>query len=161
MGDKPAPRRKEAIRVDRRQAGTGRGRNDGVAMAGGEPIRHYDQTAARAARDGGNGSFDPGVVADRGGAEHQSQRGAGGQERMHEEIRIDGGVRVEQDVGVGGGRRDLLEELRPFAGDRRFEIGEAGDIAARTSKACDKAAADRIGRHDEHDRDRAGLSSMK
>ena len=42
--------------------------------------------------------------------------------------------------------RDLLEKLQPFPGQAVFELGEAGDIAARPRQARDEAGADRIDR---------------
>jgi hypothetical protein len=49
-------------------------------------------------------------------------------------------------------RRDLLEQLQPFAADAPFVRDEAGRVAARPRQAIDKAAADRIGDTREHRR---------
>src|SRR5262249_17640411 len=50
----------------------------------------------------------------------------------------------------------LLEDFHPFAAHRGFDIGEAGDIAARTRKARNDAVPDRIGHRGEYDRYAAG-----
>jgi hypothetical protein len=42
-------------------------------------------------------------------------------------------------------RRQFLENLHPFCGDRRIQIGETGDVSARPRIIADKGAADRIG----------------
>src|SRR5262245_53463134 len=49
-------------------------------------------------------------------------------------------------------RRSLLEYLKPLATHRRFVAGKTGDVAARTSKTCNKAAANRVADTDKHDR---------
>ena len=53
-------------------------------------------------------------------------------------------------------RRDLLEQLQPFAADAVFELREPGDVAARPRQARDEAGADRIDDLHEHDRHGAG-----
>ena len=58
-------------------------------------------------------------------------------------------------------RRDLLEQLQPFAADRIFEVGKAGDVAARPRQARDVAGADRIGDQREHDRNGAALHQQR
>src|SRR5262249_27391287 len=50
----------------------------------------------------------------------------------------------------------LLEDFDPVAAHRGFDIGEAGDIAARTRKARNDAVPDRIGHRGEYDRYAAG-----
>ena len=53
-------------------------------------------------------------------------------------------------------RRDLLEQLQPFAADAVFEHSKAGGVAARPRQAVDEAGADRVGDTHEHDRHSAG-----
>ncbi len=60
-------------------------------------------------------------------------------------------------IWTGSARRDLLEQLYPFAGHRRLEIDETGDVAARPRQALDKAAANRIGNDRENNGDGARL----
>jgi hypothetical protein len=50
-------------------------------------------------------------------------------------------------------RRNLLEQLQPFAGHRRLHSDETGDVAARLRKARDETAADRIGNVHKHNGD--------
>jgi hypothetical protein len=69
--------------------------------------------------------------------------------------------RVEQEGDPGDVRRDLLEQLQPLARDRRLNIGETGDVAARPRKARDEAAADRIGNDGENDGDGARLMQQR
>ena len=57
-------------------------------------------------------------------------------------------------------RRDLLQQLEPFSAHRRFDIGEAGGVAAGPGEACGELLADGIGHGDENDRDRAGLGKQ-
>src|SRR5205807_1595015 len=52
--------------------------------------------------------------------------------------------------------RDLLEQLEPFRADAELEQGKSGDVAARARQALDKAGADRITDHGEHDWGYAG-----
>ena len=66
-------------------------------------------------------------------------------------VRITG---ITQDRSAGGARRNLPEQLQPFAADVEFKIGEPGCIAARTGEARDKAKLDRIFRNEKGNRDR-------
>ena len=50
-------------------------------------------------------------------------------------------------------RRELLEKLEPFAAQRIFHRGEAGDVAAGMRHARDKASLHRLDRVGEHHRD--------
>jgi hypothetical protein len=69
-------------------------------------------------------------------------------------VRITG---ITQDRSAGGARRNLPEQLQPFAADVEFKIGEPGCIAARTGEARDKAKLDRIFRNEEGNRGVAAL----
>src|SRR5262249_12778678 len=78
--------------------------------------------------------------------------------------RLDGGELT--DAGGNGGipqhhrardaRCDFLEQFEPFRGDRVFERGEPGGIAARPRQAIDQASADWVDHATEHDRYCAG-----
>src|SRR5262249_37592934 len=78
--------------------------------------------------------------------------------------RLDGGhlaisrelTRVAQDRHAGDVRRDLLEQLEPFATDYKSELHESGRLAVRPRQTCNQAAADRIGDLDKNDRHSAG-----
>src|SRR5262245_32217232 len=52
---------------------------------------------------------------------------------------------VAQDRHTRDARRDLREQLEPFATDCKFELQESGRITARSRQTRDQAAADRIG----------------
>jgi hypothetical protein len=52
--------------------------------------------------------------------------------------------------------RDLLEQLQPFRADAELEQSKSGEVAARPRQALDKAGADRVADHGEHDRQGAG-----
>src|SRR5262249_62285193 len=108
-------------------------------------------TAIRCVREGGSEAVDRGVFAPpaRRGLDCQSwcsflNRLPHG--LMRERFRVND-CQDSRDV-----RRSLLEYLKPLATHRRFVAGETGDIAARTSKTCNKAATDRIADTDKHDR---------
>ncbi len=58
-------------------------------------------------------------------------------------------------------RHDLLEHLQPFPGERVLEDSEAGDVAARTREACNKAVGDRISDQREHDRHGLGHAMQR
>ena len=68
------------------------------------------------------------------------------------EVRCD--VRVQEDHGARERRGDLFEVLQPLATHLRLEGRKAGQIAARTSQAFDKPAANRIADRHEYDGDR-------
>ncbi len=59
-------------------------------------------------------------------------------------------------ASAGDARRDLLEQLEPFATDYKFELHESGRVAVRPRQIRDQAAADRIGDLDENNRHGAG-----
>jgi len=52
---------------------------------------------------------------------------------------------------------DLREQLKPLASQRGFEVGEAGDVPARTVKPRDDATGDGVGNTQKDDRDRSCL----
>ena len=51
---------------------------------------------------------------------------------------------IAQDGRSRHARRDLLEQLQPFAANAVLEQGKSGDVAARPRQAFDEAGADRI-----------------
>ena len=53
-------------------------------------------------------------------------------------------------------RCDLLEQFKPFAGQRKFELGKPGDVTAGTRDAPDEAGPDRVDGLGHHDRHGAG-----
>ena len=67
---------------------------------------------------------------------------------------------IVDDADAGHFRRHLRQHLQPFAGQRAVVIGEAGDVAAGMGEVFDKALADGIGHHGEHDRDRRGAPAQ-
>src|SRR5262249_49703271 len=94
--------------------------------------------------------------------------GSGGAGRWHEYVaaaasaerkwsHIGSRACIEQDHTPPDARRDVIENLYPFAAQRRLVGDEAGDRAAGVRQACDKATADRIGHVDENNGDCAAL----
>ena len=59
--------------------------------------------------------------------------------------------RVEQQGDLGNARRNLLEQLNPFAAQRPQDGSEAGHIAAWARQAGDVAAAHGVGNQHEND----------
>jgi 3'-5' exonuclease len=55
----------------------------------------------------------------------------------------------------GHARRDLPEQLQPFAAQRALSHDKTGGVAARPREACDEATADRIGNNRENNRNDA------
>src|SRR5437660_861804 len=82
------------------------------------------------------------------------------EQRRHLEVERLRGFQVddqlELDRKLDGEIAGLLA-LEDTIGDRRFEVDEAGDVAARARQARDEALPDRIDEVPEHDRDGGGL----
>src|SRR5262245_65872567 len=55
----------------------------------------------------------------------------------------------------------MFERLQPLAADSELETSEPGERAARASEVRHKAAADRIGHLNEHDRQRGLLPQSR
>src|SRR5262249_25497679 len=53
-------------------------------------------------------------------------------------------ARLPQHGDAGDPRRDLLQQLQPFAGQAVFELHESGRVATRLCQTFDIAVADRI-----------------
>jgi hypothetical protein len=49
-------------------------------------------------------------------------------------------------------RFDLFERIHPFSGEREFEIGKPGDVAARPCKAFDETLRNGLGHQREYHR---------
>src|SRR5262245_27633953 len=56
---------------------------------------------------------------------------------------------------MGGGRRDLLEQLQPFRRNAVLELSKTGDVASRSGHAFDDTEANRVDRLRKHERDLA------
>ena len=56
---------------------------------------------------------------------------------------------------MGGGRRDLLEQLQPFRRNAVLELSKAGDVASRSGQAFDDTEANWVDRLRKYDRDPA------
>src|SRR6266481_7782039 len=125
-------------------------------MCDGKTTRHFDQTATRLARLGGNGCLYPSVVmylSERHGhPEGRSGCRDGGVEHC-------GGrcVRVKDDGDPRDPRRNLLEQLQPFRIQRRIRRAEPGYVAAGPCEALNKALPDGIAHAHEDDRYRGRL----
>src|SRR6516165_1659429 len=91
-------------------------------------------------------AFTPEDVQSRDRAQESGQRGMLGERDEEDTARL---------------RRHVLERLQPFSRERQFEMGEAGDISARTRQACHDAKVDWIGHLHKYDRDgRCRLSRL-
>ena len=66
------------------------------------------------------------------------------------------GLNMTRDAGEP--RRDLLEQVEPFAADRELVHAEAGEVAAGLRQARNEALRNRIGDLHEHDRNGASAS---
>ena len=104
-------------------------------------------------------AFDIGIAVDRDCPGLHGQFEPGGLERLQEIGGKRCGRRIVEHCHAPDRGRGLLDELHPFAAQRRFDVdvSKAGDIAAGARQLLDEAAADRIGNYCEHDRDRARL----
>ena len=71
--------------------------------------------------------------------------------------RYDREVRIKHDRGPLEPRRDLREQFKPFACQRGFVAGEAGDVPTRAVEPRDDAVGDGVARVRKDDRDRPGL----
>ena len=71
---------------------------------------------------------------------------------MQIQLEIRGRFRIEHHSNAPHGGRNLLQHFDPFAAHRKFERGEARDIAARARQTLHKALAHRIRNRHEYDR---------
>ena len=120
-----------------------------------QTARRDDQAAVRSAREGRDAALDLGGIVEP------------DRIHLHPEGWGDGldGAELSRSAGVGWISQnsrsrhawgDLLEQLQPFRADVELEIGEPGSVAVRSRHAADKAAANRVGDLNEHDRYRTG-----
>src|SRR5204863_935713 len=87
--------------------------------------------------------------------------GSGGSERIEKDFDRRRRRRVEQESGPADARRDLFQQLKPFAGYRALEIDEAGGIASGPRQASDEAIAYRIDNRRKNDRNRVSISQQR
>ena len=87
----------------------------------------------------------------------QPERGRRRFEWLQVDRRVRRRCRIEQHGNAGDAGRDLLEQLHPFAGNRRLHDRKPGGVAAGPGEALDKPAPDRIGNDDKHDGNGARL----
>src|SRR5215469_9187534 len=73
------------------------------------------------------------------------ERWRSGLDRPHEKLGLRRRVGIEHDADACELRRDLLEQLKPFAADRKLIRAEAREVAAWLRDARDEALRDRIG----------------
>src|SRR5258707_14417895 len=95
-------------------------------------VREKSRPAGGRARERSDGAMELS-----GGAQGDRDRrdGEGGSRRLDrslEQAGVGRGLQVENERDSGDARRDLLERFEPLRSDRELEIGEAGDMAART-----------------------------
>src|SRR5262249_44295937 len=108
-------------------------------------IRYHDQSAiwiASLCRDDG---VEVGLIVNRRQYHLYSIGRCGCFERAQVNFDIWRRCRVEHEGGSVDARRNLLEQLQPFAGDRRLHNSETGGITARSRQTPGEAAADWIG----------------
>ena len=120
-----------------------------------ECVRQDDEAAGRPLCQVADRLLDVGIVANSPRDRRDGEGGSGGFERTNVVAGLRRRLRVEHRGDAGDAGRHLLEQLDPFAAQRRLDIDEAGDVAARTRQALNETAADRIGDHHEYDGDGA------
>src|SRR6478609_6373995 len=122
-----------------------------------EAIRHYRETAVRLACQVGKDSLKFEYVANGCWDRLDANAGCSGFEGVQPVFPVCCCYWIVQHRHPRNPRRNLFEQLQPFAPQRALSYYETGCIAARTRKARDKTATDRIGNHRENDWDRARL----
>ena len=155
--DEPAAGGEQTIGIDRRQAMTRRQRDDLLAMIDRADVRQHQQAAVRRLREFRDHPLEAGRLARRHHRGRQLERRRGGRDRPDELVGKRRGIGIEHDRHPFKPRHNILERLDPFAADREFEIGDAGQIAAGLRQIGGEALTDRIGDLHEHDRHGAGL----
>src|SRR5262249_14962772 len=116
--------------IDRRQAMLGRERDDHPAMDRRPGAAEYDHAAAGRLRERPEGALNFAGIAQVDGTQLHAERR---RERLDRaELAGTGGdAGVPKNRHARRARRDLLEQLQPFATDGIFEEGEARGVAAR------------------------------
>src|SRR6266536_644580 len=79
----------------------------------------------------GNDRFDLSRVVDGGCRDLDRQTGPNGSKFPEVKVKIRSEVRIEHEAGADNARRDLFEQLQPFANHLEINKGEAGYVAAR------------------------------
>src|SRR6266516_67329 len=72
------------------------------------------------------------------------------------DLKIRSDVRIEHEAGPDNARRDLLEQLQPFADHFKIDKGKPSNVAARMCQARDEGQAHRIVNHHKDDGDGTG-----
>ena len=157
IGQQPANFSEETARIDSRETEASDQRNNLRAMDGQEGIRHHYQATIWVASQRRNDGFKLGHVAHGRDDRFHRKGHSGSFEGFQVVFRIGRGCGVEQEGDPVDARRNLLEQLKPFAGHGRLHQDKAGDVAARPLKARDEAAADRIDNVYENNGDGARL----
>ena len=121
-------------------------------MPGREIVRHNEEAAVRFARLRRESHFEFGVVAGRSNTALDRERRCRRLEGLQIIVRIGRRHRIKQECGSPDIRRQLLEQLQPFAAHRVFHVDEAGGVAAGARQVGHKAASDRIGDVGKYDR---------
>src|SRR5262245_45051240 len=131
-------------RIDRGETVASRQRCDFRAMDVREGIWHHDKATIRLTGQRSNDGFEFGCVANRGRDRLYSEGRRSGFEGVQEIFGISCCYRIEQEGDSGDTRRNLLEQFQPFAGHRRLDTCEAGDVAAWSRKAGAETANARV-----------------
>jgi hypothetical protein len=122
-----------------------------IAMNDRQRARRHDQTAIIALRECCDSAFDFAGITQADWAQFYSERWRHGLDGS--ELPGPGALRgIPNDRNSRHAWRNLLEQFQPFTAHAEFEIGKAGDVAARARQAIDKAGSDRISGLSEHDR---------
>src|SRR5262245_22893251 len=157
VGYQAAAGGKETECVDRRQPILICKRDDPLVMNRGEDLRHHDQSASRFAPECTELVVHLDLIVNWERGQLDPIRSGSGLGRTKEWSHIGSRARIEQEPNPPDARRDVIENLYPFAAQLRLVGDEAGDRAAGVRQACDKATADRIGHVDEINGDCAAL----
>jgi hypothetical protein len=123
--------------------------DDQIAMNKGKVVGHHDDACIPVVAKGGDGAFNPRRVLDRPLRRLHSERGCCCVDQA--KILSAVSVWIEYEGGASSFRRNLLEQLQPFAAHPGFEVSQAGQIATRICQALNKTAANRVGNVDEYD----------
>src|SRR5215510_15529072 len=123
-------------------------------MNQGRSVWQYNQAAFRFSDEFTNSTFDLGSIANWCDCWRDRETWCSGFDQTRVIRAAAGGqFRIEYECDALDARRNLFEQLQPFACQRELDVRESGRITARTRQAFDKAFSDRIGDHREDDRD--------
>ena len=113
-------------------------RDDVIAMGEGRDIRGEYQAAIGHARERLDCVFDVGGGFDVTG-HHFDREGRRNRLRSSQKVIESSRLAVPYERNARDARRDLLEHRQPFTNDGCFKVQHAGEIAARSGQARDKA----------------------